>query len=158
MSDTVVISVPVDERSKRAAEAVLARHGLTPAEFLSKAVNEIAQGDHDWLIPAITSEGELFDQLRLMLRQLAETIERHESLISEMISAGGHEETVESLRQSAKRLGATKDDLAQALDRLSAFMPNAETVAAMEAVERGEVKSFATIEELFADLHSDADD
>jgi DNA-damage-inducible protein J len=38
------------------------------------------------------------------------------------------------------------------------LVPNAETIAAMEAVERGEVKTFKTVEELFADLHSDADD
>jgi len=38
------------------------------------------------------------------------------------------------------------------------LVPNNETIAAMEAVERGEVKTFETIEEFFADLHSDADD
>lgn len=36
--------------------------------------------------------------------------------------------------------------------------PNAETIEAMAAVERGEVKSFATLEELFADLHAIEDD
>ena len=39
------------------------------------------------------------------------------------------------------------------------LQPNAETVAAMEAVERGDVRSFDSIEALFADLNSDeADD
>jgi DNA-damage-inducible protein J len=38
------------------------------------------------------------------------------------------------------------------------IIPNAETVEAMEAARRGEMKEFATIEELFADLNSDADD
>jgi DNA-damage-inducible protein J len=39
------------------------------------------------------------------------------------------------------------------------IIPNAETIAALEAAERGEMKTFATIEELFADLNSDdADD
>jgi DNA-damage-inducible protein J len=34
-------------------------------------------------------------------------------------------------------------------------VPNAETIAAMRAAERGEVTSFATIEELMAHLHAD---
>jgi len=34
-------------------------------------------------------------------------------------------------------------------------VPNAETIAAMEAAERGEVTSFATIEDLMAHLHAD---
>jgi len=38
------------------------------------------------------------------------------------------------------------------------LVPNNETIAAIEAAERGEVKTFETIEEFFADLHSDADD
>ena len=38
------------------------------------------------------------------------------------------------------------------------LIPNAETIAALEAVRRDEVKSFATIKDLFVDLHSDADD
>jgi DNA-damage-inducible protein J len=38
------------------------------------------------------------------------------------------------------------------------IIPNAETVEAMETARRGEMKTFATIEELFADLSSDADD
>jgi DNA-damage-inducible protein J len=38
------------------------------------------------------------------------------------------------------------------------IIPNAETVEAMEAARRGEMKTFATIEALFADLHFDADD
>jgi len=33
--------------------------------------------------------------------------------------------------------------------------PNAETIAAIEAVRRGEVKEFSTIEALMADLHAD---
>jgi DNA-damage-inducible protein J len=38
------------------------------------------------------------------------------------------------------------------------IIPNEETVAALEAAHRGELKSFATIEELLAELNSDADD
>lgn len=37
----------------------------------------------------------------------------------------------------------------------SPLVPNAETIAAMEEAERGEGRSFATIEELMADLHAD---
>jgi hypothetical protein len=38
------------------------------------------------------------------------------------------------------------------------MVPNAETIEAIKAAERGELKTFATIDELFADLNSDADD
>jgi DNA-damage-inducible protein J len=38
------------------------------------------------------------------------------------------------------------------------LVPNAETIAAIEAARRGEGKSFATLEELFADLNSDEED
>jgi DNA-damage-inducible protein J len=34
-------------------------------------------------------------------------------------------------------------------------VPNAETIAAMEAGDRGEVVEFGSIEELMADLHAD---
>ena len=34
-------------------------------------------------------------------------------------------------------------------------VPNAETIAAMEAGDRGEVVKFASVEELMADLHAD---
>lgn len=35
------------------------------------------------------------------------------------------------------------------------LVPNAETIAAMEAARRGELKSFNSIEELMADLNAD---
>jgi DNA-damage-inducible protein J len=35
------------------------------------------------------------------------------------------------------------------------FIPNEETIAAMEAARRGEVVKVGTIENLFADLHAD---
>ena len=62
--------------------------------------------------------------------------------------------TVEVLRRAVEEIA--RGNLSLNLDQ--PFVPNAETIAAMEAVERGEVESFATIEELFADLRSDADD
>ena len=34
------------------------------------------------------------------------------------------------------------------------LVPNAETIKALKAAERGELKTFATIDELFADLNS----
>jgi DNA-damage-inducible protein J len=34
-------------------------------------------------------------------------------------------------------------------------VPNAETIAAMEAGDRGEVEKFESVEELMADLHAD---
>jgi DNA-damage-inducible protein J len=35
------------------------------------------------------------------------------------------------------------------------FVPNAETIEALEAARRGEVKTCDTVEELFEDLNSD---
>jgi DNA-damage-inducible protein J len=35
------------------------------------------------------------------------------------------------------------------------LIPNEETIEAMKAADRGELKSFATIEELLTDLHAD---
>jgi DNA-damage-inducible protein J len=37
------------------------------------------------------------------------------------------------------------------------FVPNAKTIAAMEAARKGDVKSFATIDALMADLHNEDD-
>jgi antitoxin component of RelBE/YafQ-DinJ toxin-antitoxin module len=50
------------------------------------------------------------------------------------------------------------EDPVSALIFAELLVPNEETVAAIRAVERGEVKTFNTIDELFEDLHSDADD
>jgi len=36
----------------------------------------------------------------------------------------------------------------------SPLVPNAETIAAMEEARRGRLKSFATVDELFADLNA----
>jgi hypothetical protein len=50
----------------------------------------------------------------------------------------------------------TPEELTEILRREPApLIPNAETIAALEAAERGEMKTFATIEALFADLNSD---
>jgi len=38
------------------------------------------------------------------------------------------------------------------------FIPNSETIVAMEDVDAGRVKSFATIDELMADLNKDDED
>jgi hypothetical protein len=42
--------------------------------------------------------------------------------------------------------------------RWHGHVPNAETVEALKAIERGEVKKFATVEGLLVDLNSDDDD
>jgi DNA-damage-inducible protein J len=97
MSETI-INVPVDERAKQEADAALAPLGLTTADVLRRAVEEIARN-----------------------------------------ATSGTLRIVE-------------------IDLDKPLVPNDETIAAIEAVERGEVKTFETIEEFFADLHSDADD
>jgi len=40
----------------------------------------------------------------------------------------------------------------------ASLIPNAETLEAIEELERDQGKSFATVAELMADLHSDADE
>lgn len=52
------------------------------------------------------------------------------------------------------RLLLTRIEADQALP-FAVKVPNAETIAAMNEGERGEVTSFATIEELMAHLHAD---
>lgn len=54
----------------------------------------------------------------------------------------------------AVRLLLTRVEAEQAFP-FEVRVPNVTTIAAMEAVERGEVTTFATIEELMADLHTD---
>lgn len=54
----------------------------------------------------------------------------------------------------AVRLLLTRIEADQALP-FAVKVPNAETVAAMKAAERGEVTSFTTVEELMAHLHAD---
>ncbi len=54
----------------------------------------------------------------------------------------------------AVRLLLTRVEAEQAFP-FEVKVPNAETIAAMEAGDRGEVTSFNTLEELMADLHAD---
>jgi DNA-damage-inducible protein J len=100
MTEDETVIVHVDERTRRAVEAILHSLGLTPSQFFSLLMEAIA---HD----------EIFAQV----------------LVKEA------------------RLRAPPP-----------IIPNAETVEAIEAAQRGEMKTFATLEELFADLNSDADD
>jgi DNA-damage-inducible protein J len=69
--------------------------------------------------------------------------------------------------QAAKTFGAMGLSLSEAVrvfltraatDQAFPFelrVPNAETIAAMKAGDRGEVVNFASVEELMADLHAD---
>ena len=99
-----IINVPIDERTRREAEAVLAPLGVTSSEFLRRVVERIARQP----TALIVSEG--------------------------------------------------SEDPISALILTELLVPNEETIAAIKAVERGEVKTFNTLDELFEDLHSDADD
>jgi antitoxin component of RelBE/YafQ-DinJ toxin-antitoxin module len=142
--NTVVIPVPVDERAKREAEAVLARIGLTPSEFLGRAI-----------------EPDRFLQIALIMSANLEKPTEERAAFRDFV--------IERLRSGAD---ASKDDLLhlrnihnslreilQILDAMQeALVPNEETVAAIEAARRGETKSFNTVQELLADLNSDADD
>ena len=62
--------------------------------------------------------------------------------------------TVEVLRRTVEEIarGTLRIDLDKPL------ITNAETIEAIEAARRGETKTFNTIEGLFEDLHSDAED
>ena len=142
--NTVVIPVVVDERAKLEAEAVLAQIGLTPSEFLRRAI-----------------EPDRFLQVALIMSADLEKPTEETSAFREFV--------LERLRSDAD---ASKDDLQhlhnihnalrealQILDAMQeALVPNEETVAAIEAARRGEMKSFNTVEELLADLNADADD
>jgi DNA-damage-inducible protein J len=100
MTEDETVIVHVDERTRRAAEAILHPLGLTSPQLFSLLMEMIARDD-------------LF--ARVLVKEVS-------------------------------RFGALP------------LIPNAETVEALEAAERGEMKTFATLEELFADLNSDADD
>lgn len=94
-----VITVRVDERTRREAEAALRPFGLTASQLFSVLLEGMAR----------------YQRLAAMLAQWANSF------------------------------------------RPPPVIPNTETIEAMEAARRGELKTFATIEELFADLHSDAE-
>jgi antitoxin component of RelBE/YafQ-DinJ toxin-antitoxin module len=141
MSETI-IHVAVDERTKQKAEAVLAQLGLTAPAFLRRAI-----------------EPDRFLQIALIMSADLEKPAEERAAFREFV--------LERLRSDA-----SKDDLLhlhnihnslremlQFLDAMQeALVPNEETVAAIEAARRGETKSFNTVEELLADLNSDADD
>jgi glycogen debranching enzyme len=67
-----------------------------------------------------------------------------------------HAKEVDDYRDAEPDEGSENPISALILEEL--LVPNEETIAAIKAVERGEVKTFNTIDELFEDLHSDADD
>ena len=65
------------------------------------------------------------------------------------------------MTRAGKRLlkaAAEMRAIARGEEKPRPIIPNAETVAALEAVERGEMKSFTTIDDLVANLNSEADD
>ena len=103
MAETI-INVPIDERTRREAEAVLAPLGVTSSEFLRRVVERIAR------------------------------------------------------QPTALIVSVGSEDPISALILTELLVPNEETIAAIKAVERGEVKTFNTLDELFEDLHTDADD
>jgi antitoxin component of RelBE/YafQ-DinJ toxin-antitoxin module len=144
--NTVVIVVAVDERVKEDADAALAPLGLPTAEFLRRAVERIGRQDRDWpaalLVEALDRDADVW-------RGAHEQIEQWflDRLRSDA-EAHGRERFIRQVYEVI-RSGRAPDE---------PLVPSAETIAAMEAVDRGEVKTFATIEELFADLHSDAED
>jgi antitoxin component of RelBE/YafQ-DinJ toxin-antitoxin module len=142
MSDTV-ISIKVDERVQREAEAALAPQGLTVVEALQQVTERLARRDGALMLEAISA------------------FEAMEGLTRDQPSSAGP-----TFLQALERLIDKRDPalVLQAIAILESLteglhIPNAETRAAIEEARRGEnMKTFATVEELFADLHSDADD
>ena len=101
MPEPETVIVYVEERTRRAAEAILHPFGLTLSQLLSLLSEAIVHDDAGFAGPPV---------------------------------------------KHANAFGPPP------------IIPNAETVEAIEAARRGETQTFATIEELFADLNSDADD
>jgi antitoxin component of RelBE/YafQ-DinJ toxin-antitoxin module len=137
---TAVVVVAVDGRSKEEADAALAPLGLTTAEFLRRALERIGRQDQDWpaalLVEALDRDADVW---RLAHEQIEQWF-------------------LDRLRKDAEERERFIRQLYEIVRSRRPLVPNAETIAAMEAVDRGEVKTFATIEELFTDLHSDAED
>jgi antitoxin component of RelBE/YafQ-DinJ toxin-antitoxin module len=123
------ITITIDERTKREAEAALAPLGLTPSE--------------------------------LGLRLMGLVARLRESPIAAIIVAEAMSERIDPqlLHEVLEKLADDKNIRPILMDVLDGpFVPNAETIAAMEEAKRGGLKKFASIDELFADLNSDADD
>jgi len=130
MSETI-ITVAVDERTKREAEAALAPLGLTSSEFLRRVVEGIARARTGAPIEGGDLPGDVLEGLERFITKLEER----------PVSPG--------VRQALERLANARDPLEA---------PNAETIAAIEAARRGEfIGEFRTPEELIAHLNA-ADD
>ncbi|MBV9288765.1 MAG: hypothetical protein JO288_13250 [Hyphomicrobiales bacterium] len=143
--NTVVIAVPIDERAKQNADAVLARLGLTTTEFLRRAVERIARQDQDWPVALIAVEGFDKEFPSGVWRQIEEWF------FERLRPDADAQERERFIRQVHELLRSRRR--AELADE--ALVPNQETVAALEAVERGEVESFDDIKDFFAWLHAD---
>jgi DNA-damage-inducible protein J len=85
-----------------------------------------------------------------VLRRVAERLAEADQAVA---LAADDEVFLDRFREAIERLG--REIIA---DILEPRTPNAETIEAIEELERGGGKSFASVEELMADLNSDADD
>jgi antitoxin component of RelBE/YafQ-DinJ toxin-antitoxin module len=140
---TVIIAVTVDERVKEDADAALAPLGLTTSELLRRAVERIARQDRD--LPALLAEvldrdADLWRQILERLSLGADTPER-ERLIEQM--------RIASRRASFVVVADNDSQAAKTGDQ--PLVPNTETIAAIEAADRGEfVGEFRTDGEFLA--------
>lgn len=84
--------------------------------------------------------------------------------ISRMVQGRVPGEIQDAANQVIRASGLTVSDVVRmlmtriAMDKeipAALFQPNEETLAAFAEVERGGLKKFATVDELFADLHAD---
>jgi hypothetical protein len=86
---------------------------------------------------------------------LAERLAEADEAVAVGTARSDDERFLDRFREAIERL--TQDPVVVDLSE-EPLTPNAETIEAIEADRRGETKSFSTIDELMADLHSDADD
>jgi antitoxin component of RelBE/YafQ-DinJ toxin-antitoxin module len=90
-----------------------------------------------------------------VFRRVAERLAEADEAVALGTARSDDERFLDRFREAIERL--TQDPVVVDLSE-EPLTPNAETIEAIEADRRGETKSFATIDELMADLHSDADD
>jgi hypothetical protein len=126
-----IINLPVDERAGREAEAILAKIALTPSEFLRRAM------EPDSFLPialVLSASLEKPSEERAAFRELV--LKHLRSDIKDNLARLYDIHQV--LRHALEILDAMQEmqELQDALQGGS--VPNAETVAAIEAAERGE--------------------
>ncbi len=116
-----------------------------------------------WTVNAQEPFGETVDELISSLKRMLADAERFKDSVldydSEPEVKGVYEEDLIKVKSLEGMLASGKisaDEFSKFTERWDLeHTPNAETIAAMEAVEHGEVKSADTVEELMEELNKD---